>query len=206
MRRKLHDILISDYIVHLVIGEDIPANIKDEFHTVKLYVRDKDNNLNLYAVISLPYLINHSKFLDIKGDPRYIFKEGYDSQTKGCKYICEIKPFGEMKGVYRIINGKNIKIMSIEPLCEVENELYATNNKLSNTKTRKFAEKFEKIVNTEIPKKWLPNPETGYVPQGQNLMKLALATTEKGFVENYCLADSEVKQLRLQRKFEKSKK
>lgn len=123
MRKKLHDMLISDYILHLVIGENIPDDAPNEFHTVKLYIRDKDNNLNLYADISLPYLINHSEFLDIEGDPRYFFKEEYDPQTQGCKYICEIKPFGNIKGVYRILNGQSIKIMSIEPLCELENNV-----------------------------------------------------------------------------------
>lgn len=123
MRKKLHDMLIADYILHLVVGEDIPTNAPDEFHIVKLYVRDKDDNLNLYADISLPYLINHSEFLDIKDDPRYFFKEGYNSQTKGCKYICEIKPLGTMKGVYRILNGQSIKIGDIEPLCELKNNV-----------------------------------------------------------------------------------
>ena len=74
-----------------VISINIPANAPDEFHIVKLYVRNKEDNLNLYANISLPYLINYSEFLDIKDDPRYFLKEGYDSNTKGCKYICEIK-------------------------------------------------------------------------------------------------------------------
>jgi len=121
MRKKVHDMLISDYVLHLVVGEDIPSNAPDEFHTVKLYVRDKDGNLCLYADISLPYLINHSEFLDIKDDPRYFFYERYDPETKGCRYTCEIKPFGTMKGVYRILNGDHIKICSIEPLCELEN-------------------------------------------------------------------------------------
>ena len=103
-RKELCSLLMKDYILHLVVGEDIPTNAPDEFHTVKLYVRDKDDNLNLYADISLPYLINHSEFLDIKDDPRYFFKEGYDPETKCCKYICEIKPLGTMKGVYRILN------------------------------------------------------------------------------------------------------
>lgn len=115
--------LIEDYILHLVVGEDIPSNVPDEFHIVKLYIREKDNNLKLYANISLPYLINHSKFLDIKDDPRYIFQEGYDPKTKGCRYICEIKPLGNLKGVYRILNGHPIKIGDIEPLCEFEKNI-----------------------------------------------------------------------------------
>ena len=122
-RKELYNLLIEDYILHLVVGEDISTNAPDEFHTVKLYVRDKDDNLNLYADISLPYLINHSEFLDIKDDPRYFFKEEYDPETKGCKYTCEIKPLGTMKGVYRILNGQSIKIGDIEPLYEIENNV-----------------------------------------------------------------------------------
>jgi len=118
-RKELYNLFIEDYILHLVVGEDIPTNAPDEFHKVKLYVRDKDDNLNLYADISLPYLINHSEFLDIKDDPRYFFKEEYDPETKGSKYMCEIKPLGTMKGVYRILNGQSIKIGDIEPLCEI---------------------------------------------------------------------------------------
>lgn len=131
MRKKLYDKLIADYILHLVIGEDIPDYAPDEFHTIKLYVRDGNNDLKLYADIALPYLINHSEFLNIEGDPRYVFQEGYESETKGCKYICEIKPFGNMKGVYRILNGQHIKIQSIEPLCTLEN----------NAKVRNLAKK-----------------------------------------------------------------
>lgn len=54
MRKKLYDMLISDYILHLVVGENIPDNVPSEFNFVKLYVRDEDDNLNLYADISLP--------------------------------------------------------------------------------------------------------------------------------------------------------
>ena len=121
IRKELYNLLIDDYILHLIVGEGIPTNAPEEFHTVKLYVRDMDDNLNLYADISLPYLINHSEFLDIEDDPRYFFKEGYDPETKCCKYICEIKPFGTMKGVYRILNGQPIKIIDIEPLYKLEN-------------------------------------------------------------------------------------
>lgn len=122
-RNELCNLLSEDHTLHLIIGEDIPMNAPDEFHTVKLYVKDKDDNLNLYADIFLPYLINHSEFLDIEDDPRYFFKEGYDPETKVCKYICEIKPLGTMKGVYRILNGQPIKIGDIEPLYELENNV-----------------------------------------------------------------------------------
>ena len=123
MRKKLYDKLISNYILHLVIGEDIPANAPNEFHTIKLYVR-KNNNLKLYADISLLYLINYSKFINInKDDPTYIFEQRYNPATEGYKYACMIKPFGDMKGVYRILNDQNIKIQSIEPLFELENDV-----------------------------------------------------------------------------------
>ena len=74
-RKELYNLLMEDYILHLIVGEDIPTNVPNEFHIVKLYIRDKEGNLNLYADISLPYSINHSEFLDIKDDPRYFFKE-----------------------------------------------------------------------------------------------------------------------------------
>lgn len=111
----------EDYRLHLVVGEDIPSNKPEEFHMVSLYIRNEDNSLKLYADISLPYLINHSEFLNIiEGDPRYIFKEKYEPETKVSQYICEIKPFGNKKGIYRILNGQRIKIQSICPLCGVE--------------------------------------------------------------------------------------
>lgn len=112
MKKELYNELV------LVIGEDIPANAPEQFNTVKMYVRDKNGNINLYANISLPYLINYSKFLDIEGDPRYFFYEDYDFETNGCRYICEIKPFGDLKGIYRILNGMTIKIKDINPLYE----------------------------------------------------------------------------------------
>ena len=121
-RKELYNLLIEDYILHLVVGEDIPANVPNEFHIVKLYIRDKEGNLNLYADISLPYSINHSEFLDIKDDPRYFFKEEYDPETKGCKYYCEVKPLGEKSGIYRIFNGQSIKIGSIDPLYEIKSD------------------------------------------------------------------------------------
>lgn len=52
-RKELYNLLIYDYMLHLVVGEDIPTNVPAEFHKVKLYVRDKDDNLNIYADISL---------------------------------------------------------------------------------------------------------------------------------------------------------
>lgn len=105
--------LVDNRKIDIVIGEDFPTNMPETFHTVNLYSRNDDNSLTLIEELSLPYLINQTKFLNIKGDPRYILKEGYNSATGACKYICEIKPLGEMRGVYRVLNGQNIKIMSI---------------------------------------------------------------------------------------------
>lgn len=122
-KKELHNLLIEDYTLHLIVGEYIPTNALDEFYKIKLYVRNKDNNLNLYADISLPYLINHSEFLDIENDPRYFFKEEYDSKTKCCKYIYEIKQLGTKKGIYRILNGQSIKIKNIEQLYKIENNV-----------------------------------------------------------------------------------
>ena len=61
--------------------------------------------------------------------------------TKGCKYICEIKPLGHMKGVYRILNGQSIKIRDIEPLCEVENKSHVNHNEQLNEKVINFCGK-----------------------------------------------------------------
>lgn len=121
MRKRLYNEFIADHTLHLVIGEGIPDNIPEEFHIIKLYIRDKDNNLKLYSDISLPYSINYSKFENSIGDDyKYIFKEEYDFETKKSKYACMLKPLGDDKGLYRIFNDKLIKIQSIEPLCNIE--------------------------------------------------------------------------------------
>ena len=83
-RKELYNLLIDDYILHLVVGEDIPTNVPNEFHKVKLYVRDMYDNLNLYADISLPYSINHSEFLDIKDDHIRMFCQ---DKITGKKYF-----------------------------------------------------------------------------------------------------------------------
>lgn len=103
----------DDRKIDIVIGEDFPKNMPEEFHIVDLYSRNDDGSLRFVEKISLPYVVNHTKFLDIKNDPRYILKEGYDKSTGACRYVCEIKPLGEMRGVYRVLNGQNIKIMSL---------------------------------------------------------------------------------------------
>ena len=68
----------------------------------------------------MPYTFNYAEFLDIEGDPRYYFKEGYNPKYKTCKYTCELKPLGVKKGAYRILNGNYIKICDIDNLFEVE--------------------------------------------------------------------------------------
>ncbi len=115
----------DDNKLHLIIGEDIPNDAPKEFSKVALYIRDKEKNLNLYTEVSLPYLINHSEFLDYEGDPRYLFMEDYDSKNKISRYICMIKPFGSMKGVYRLLDGNPIKIRPINILYELQNDVKA---------------------------------------------------------------------------------
>lgn len=114
------DIEFNDYTLDLVIGEDIPEDIPKEFHTINLYVRDEDDNLNLYAEVKLPYTFNYAEFLNIENDPRYYFKEGFNSKYKTCKYTCELKPLGAKKGAYRIFNENYIKICDIDYLFDVE--------------------------------------------------------------------------------------
>lgn len=73
--------------------------------------------------MSLPYSINYSEFKNVsEDDPRYIFKEVYEPDTKCCKFTCVVKPFRERKEVYRILNFDFIKIMSIDPMIEVDSE------------------------------------------------------------------------------------
>lgn len=102
----------------LVIGEDYPKEVK-KINNLELCVRE-NGKIFLYADINLPYVINHIEYLEIPDDPRYILYEGYDFETKASRYTCEVKPFGKLKGVYRILNGERIKIMPIEPLYELE--------------------------------------------------------------------------------------
>lgn len=108
--------------LHLAIGEAIPNNVPNEFSEVAFYIRDENNNLNLYADIKLPYLINHVEFLDYIDDPRYIFMENFDEINNSCRYICMIKPLGKMKGVYRLLNGYPFKIGQINVLYDLQNQ------------------------------------------------------------------------------------
>lgn len=113
----------DNFRLHLIVGEDVPLDAPKQFHMVSMYIRNKEGKLDLYAELSLPYLINHWEFLNNEDDPRYFFSEGYDPKTKIRRYRCEIQPLGNMKGVYRILDGQRIKIMSIEPLCKLENNV-----------------------------------------------------------------------------------
>lgn len=114
------DKIISDYMLNLIIGKDIPSDAPKEFSNIKMYIQDDNDNLNLYADIHIPYLINYSEFLNIENDPRYYLYEDYDLKTKGHNHMVELKPFGQRKGVYRILNGQSIKVCDINPLCEIK--------------------------------------------------------------------------------------
>lgn len=97
----------------LIIGDDVPDNISNEFNEVEFYIKD-GNDLTLYATVSLPYLINHVEaFLDIENDPRYIFYEGYEKENESCRYLCLVKPLGKLKGVYRLGLGSPFKIREV---------------------------------------------------------------------------------------------
>lgn len=96
----------------IVIGEN-DFVIPDYFNEVEFYIRDNDE-LKLYGKVTLPYLINHIEVLDIEDDPRYILYEGYDNENGSSKYICSIKVFGNMRGVYRLGLGTPFKIRDIE--------------------------------------------------------------------------------------------
>ena len=117
------------YKLYLIIGDSIKNN-HQEFNSISLYIKDENNNPRLYANIELPYLINHSTFLDIEDDPRYIFKENYDSKAKCYSYACMLKPFKDLKGIYRIMDVELIKIRDIEPLIDEE----TTNNLIKKIK------------------------------------------------------------------------
>lgn len=114
----------NDYRLYLIIGEEVHEEQK-EFKSISLYIRGEDNNPILYANIDLPYIINNSTFIDIEDDPRYIFKENYNKDVESYSYSCMLKPFGNLKGVYRIMDMTLIKIRNIEPLIDEE-----TTNKL----------------------------------------------------------------------------
>ncbi len=127
------DKIISDYMLNLIIGKDIPSDAPKEFSNIKMYIQDDNDNLNLYADIHIPYLINYSEFLNIENDPRYYLYEGYDFETKSHTHMVEIKPFGQRKGVYRILNGQSIKVWDIDSKFEFENngKSYTIKNKKS---------------------------------------------------------------------------
>lgn len=103
----------------LVIGEDIPEDRPEEYYKVDLYKRNESGELELYANITLPYIINHAElFVVDEEDPRYFMHEGYEKETGGCRYSCMIKPYGEFKGVYRLGLTYPIKIRDINVLIE----------------------------------------------------------------------------------------
>lgn len=108
----------------LVIGEDIPEERPEEYYKVDLYVRNGNGELELYASIQLPYIINHAElFMVDEEDPRYFMHEGYEKETGGCRYSCMIKPYGEFKGIYRIGLNYPFKIRDINVLIPEEKVL-----------------------------------------------------------------------------------
>lgn len=66
-----------------------------------------------------------------------------------------------------------------------------------NRKFINFDEKYADLVCEDFPKKWLPSPETGFVPPQHDLVHLAETIAPDGFVEKYCLDEKEVKQIKL---------
>ena len=89
-------------VIKIIIGENV--EVTNETNRIDLYIKN-NNDIELYSSLKLPYLINHVEFLDIKDDPRYFLHEGYEKDTHGCRYRLMLKPFGDLKGVYRILNG-----------------------------------------------------------------------------------------------------
>lgn len=69
-----------------------------------------------------------------------------------------------------------------------------------------FSQKYAHLMPEDVvfPKRWLPNPETGEVPTEHNVFELAETIVENGAVENYCLSDEQVKQIRLIRHYKKN--
>lgn len=65
-------------------------------------------------------------------------------------------------------------------------------------------ERYSNLTSNDFPRKWLPNPETKYVPTKHDLGKLADTISENGFLENYCLDEDEVKQIKLIRYYRKN--
>ena len=108
--------------LHLVIGDPIPEDGPTEFSDIILYIRDDEANLHFYSEIRLPYLINYTEFYDCFEDPRYYFYEGYDEKRRSFRYCCELKPFGEMRGLYRLLNGRPIKICPIKTVKSMNHE------------------------------------------------------------------------------------
>lgn len=108
--------------LNLIIGEGIPEDVPALFNTILLYLKDENGEPKLYSKFVLPYLINYSEFMDIPGDPRYFFYEGYDKQYNSCRYRCMVQPLGESAGIYRIMNDGPKKIRPITPIVEAPTE------------------------------------------------------------------------------------
>ena len=108
--------------LNLIIGEELPKDGPVLFSTIYLYLRDENGEPKLYSIVELPYLINHSEFMDITGDPRYFFEEDHDELHHSCRYRCMLKPLGDRAGVYRLMGDYPKKIRPINPIEEAQTE------------------------------------------------------------------------------------
>ena len=64
-----------------------------------------------------------------------------------------------------------------------------------------FSKKYAHLICKDFPTRWLPDPEKGEVPTEHDVFELAETIVENGFVENCCLSDEQVKQIRLIRHY-----
>jgi len=98
--------------------------------------------------------------------------------------------------------NKKMDELVLKGLLENKSVNLENDNSLSS-QTIDFRKKYANLINEELLRKWLPNPETGDIPYEPNLEELAVKTTENGYVEKYCLSSDQVKHLRLIRKLKK---
>lgn len=106
-----------------------------------------------------------------------------------------------------VIPTEYLKLLFLEfgfGVTEKENKESIANSRKSNSKFLYLASYYADLIYTDFPRIWLPNPDTGYVPQKHDLAKMAYTVAEKGFIEKYCLDEYEVKQLRLIRHYRKN--
>jgi len=132
----------------------------------------------------------------------------YDCNTINTSFVLNV--------LNKICSTKEETIIPIEYLKKVflefeygNTEENKTNEKNNNSETTRekfidFAKEYDNLVSTDFPRKWMPDPETGYIPPELDLVELADRTTENGFVENYCLDEYDAKKLRLIRYYKQN--